>query len=33
MKPDKGIKNMDTFEKIKAYLDIDFMNSLLRRFR
>jgi len=33
IKPDKKIKNMDTFEKIKAYLDMDFMNSLLRRFR
>jgi len=33
IKPDKKIKNMDTFEKIKAYLDMEFMNSLLRRFR
>ncbi|KNF07255.1 phosphotransferase enzyme family [Gottschalkia purinilytica] len=28
--PDKDIKNMDTFEKIKEYLDIDFMNNLLK---
>lgn len=33
MNPDKSIKNMDTFEKIKSYLDIDFMNSLLKRYR
>ncbi|AHM57043.1 aminoglycoside phosphotransferase [Peptoclostridium acidaminophilum DSM 3953] len=32
MNPDKSIKNMDTFEKIKSYLDIDFMNGLLRGF-
>lgn len=28
-KPDKEIKNKDTFIKIKQYLDIDFMSSLL----
>ncbi len=27
--PNKAIKNMDTFNKIKEYLDIDFMKSLL----
>lgn len=27
---DKTIKNMDTYEKIKEYLDIDFMKKLLR---
>ncbi len=30
--PKKEIKNMDTFEKIKEYLDIDFMEGLLRKF-
>ncbi len=30
--PNKEIKNMDTFDKIKAYLDIDFMESLLKEF-
>lgn len=28
-KPDKDIKNMDTFKKIEEYLDIDFMKKLL----
>jgi len=28
--PNKEIKNMDTFEKIKEYLDINFMEKLLR---
>lgn len=31
-KPDKDIKNMDTFKKIKAYLDIDFMRTLLKEY-
>lgn len=30
--PNKDIQNMDTFKKIKAYLDIDFMNDLLKEF-
>ncbi|SHJ88310.1 phosphotransferase [Paramaledivibacter caminithermalis] len=29
-KPDKNIKNMDTFRKIEQYLNIDFMKSLLK---
>lgn len=29
---DKTIKNMDTYEKIKEYLDIDFMKKLLREY-
>ncbi|WP_079410973.1 phosphotransferase [Alkalithermobacter paradoxus] len=28
--PNKDIKNMDTFKKIKQYLDIDFMRNLLK---
>ncbi|KXZ39926.1 Phosphotransferase enzyme family protein [Alkalithermobacter thermoalcaliphilus JW-YL-7 = DSM 7308] len=28
--PNKDIKNMDTFKKIKEYLDINFMNNLLK---
>lgn len=28
--PNKEIKNMDTFKKIKSYLDIDFMEKLLK---
>lgn len=28
--PDKDIKNMDTFNKIKEYLDLDFMKKLLK---
>lgn len=28
--PNKILKNMDTFEKIKSFLDIDFMEGLLR---
>lgn len=28
--PNKEIKNMDTFEKIKQYLDIDFMEDLVK---
>lgn len=28
--PNKEIKNMDTFKKIKEYLDIDFMDGLLK---
>lgn len=30
LKPDKDIKNMDTFNKIKQYLQIDFMKDLLK---
>lgn len=30
LKPDKDIKNMDTFNKIKQYLELDFMKSLLK---
>ncbi len=29
--PDKDIKNMDTYEKIKEYLELDFMSNLLNR--
>lgn len=29
-KPNKDIKNMDTYKKIQDYLDIDFMNRLLK---
>lgn len=29
-KPDKDIKNMDTFKKIEEYLDLDFMKRLLK---
>lgn len=29
-RPDKEIKNMDTFKKIEEYLDIDFMKNLLK---
>ncbi|SDK75649.1 phosphotransferase [Natronincola ferrireducens] len=31
--PDKDIKNMDTFRKIKSYLDINFMENLLREYK
>ncbi|MGF7060404.1 phosphotransferase [Brassicibacter mesophilus] len=31
-KPDKDIKNMDTFKKIQDYLDIDFMKKLLNEY-
>ncbi len=31
-KPDKEIKNMDTFRKIEQYLDVDFMNNLLKEY-
>ena len=31
-KPDKDIKNMDTFRKIQQYLDIDFMKKLLNEY-
>jgi predicted Ser/Thr protein kinase len=31
-KPGKAIKNMDTYNKIKQYLDIDFMNKLLKEY-
>jgi predicted Ser/Thr protein kinase len=30
LNPDKDIKNMDTFNKIKQYLEIDFMKDLLK---
>lgn len=30
LKPDKEIKNEDTFKKIKSYLDIDFMKEILK---
>ncbi|GAA0719300.1 aminoglycoside phosphotransferase family protein [Clostridium malenominatum] len=30
--PDKDIKNMDTYSKIKEYLDMDFMKKLLREY-
>lgn len=30
--PDKDIKNKDTYEKIKEYLDIDFMKKLLKNY-
>ncbi|SKA83004.1 Predicted kinase, aminoglycoside phosphotransferase (APT) family [Caloramator quimbayensis] len=30
LKPDKEIKNEDTFKKIKSYLDIDFMKKILK---
>ncbi|WP_251860445.1 phosphotransferase [Clostridium sp. Marseille-Q2269] len=29
--PNRDIKNMDTYEKIKEYLELDFMNNLLNR--
>ncbi|EPY2305596.1 TPA: phosphotransferase [Clostridium botulinum] len=29
--PDRDIKNMDTYEKIKEYLELDFMSNLLNR--
>ncbi|MBY6898523.1 phosphotransferase [Clostridium botulinum] len=29
--PDRDIKNMDTYEKIKEYLELDFMSNLLSR--
>jgi predicted Ser/Thr protein kinase len=32
LKPDKAIKNMDTFNKIKQYLQIDFMKELLKNY-
>lgn len=31
-RPDKDIKNMDTFRKIEQYLDIDFMKNLLKEY-
>ncbi|WP_352420242.1 phosphotransferase [Proteiniborus sp.] len=31
-KPDKNIKNMDTYKKILDYLDIDFMKRLLKHY-
>ena len=31
-KEDKEIKNMDTYKKIKQYLDIDFMKGLLKQY-
>lgn len=31
-KPDKDIKNMDTFRKIEQYLNIDFMKNLLKEY-
>ncbi|RKD29023.1 phosphotransferase [Thermohalobacter berrensis] len=31
-RPDKEIKNMDTFRKIEEYLDLDFMNELLKEY-
>ncbi len=31
-KPDKEIKNMDTFKKIEQYLDVDFMKKLLKEY-
>lgn len=30
--PNKDIQNIDTFNKIKSYLDIDFMNKLLKEY-
>ena len=30
LKPDKDIKNMDTFNRIKQYLELDFMKKLLK---
>lgn len=30
LKPDKEIKNMDTFKKINQYLELDFMKNLLK---
>ncbi|MCC5910739.1 MAG: phosphotransferase [Clostridiaceae bacterium] len=30
--PDKAIKNMDTFNKIEAYLNINFLNKLLKEY-
>lgn len=32
LKPDKDIKNMDTFKKIKQYLELDFMKKLLKSY-
>ncbi|MCG8541956.1 MAG: phosphotransferase [Clostridia bacterium] len=31
-KPNRDIKNMDTFKKIEEYLDIDFMKNLLKEY-
>ncbi|MCX7885336.1 MAG: phosphotransferase [Caloramator sp.] len=31
LKPDKEIRNEDTFNKIKSYLDIDFMKKILKQ--
>jgi len=31
-KPEKDIKNMDTYEKIQSYLDVDFMKNLFNEY-